>query len=76
MCCRTATAYYEHTSKYKACCKNLLPCQCIHPDDYPNDRGDDRLYVAVHADEGRPYMFLTEWNEKVTDECCEKDEES
>ena len=69
-----AAADDKDTGEYHECCKDLLPCKDVHGEDDADDCCDDRLYVAVHADQGRADALLTERNKEIAHECREYDE--
>ena len=48
--------------------EGFLPCEGVHADGDAYSNGNDRLYVAVHADDGRSDSFLCYRNEVVCDE--------
>ena len=49
----TAVADDDDAAEDHRCGKDLLPCQHVGSDCYADHYCDDRLHIAVHADEGR-----------------------
>ena len=68
-CPAAAVTYDCHTSEDHQGSKDLLPGQGVHADTDADYDGYDRLDITVHAHKGRSDAFLTEWYEKIGNEC-------
>ena len=76
LCLCTAAAYNEYAGEYHQCRQEFLPGQYVHAKNYAYYGGNYRLYIAVHAYQGRTDAFLTKRYQEVADECCEYYQES
>ena len=65
----SAIAHYDYSPEDHHGSGDLLPCQCVHAYADADDDGNDGLYIAVHAHEGWPDAFLTNWNKEICYEC-------
>ena len=71
-----AAAHDDYSSENHRCGEYFLPGKDIHTENDAQDRGDDWLYIAVHADKSRSYALLTVWNKEIADERSKYDEVS
>lgn len=68
-----AVADDDYAAEDHRCCKYLLPRKYVCADDNADHDCDDRLYIAVHADEGRSDASLRHRDEEVGYECSAYD---
>ena len=73
LCC-AAAADYGQAAEDQGCGEDLLPCEGVHANGDADCDCDDRLDVAVHADDGRSDAFLRDRNQIVGDECRTDDQ--
>ena len=72
--CGAAAADDDEAAEDKDCSEDFLPGECVHAYRDADCYGYDRLYVAVHADQGWSDAFLGQRNQEVSDECRTDDQ--